>query len=112
MTGTMSYSAGELILCHFPFSSGQQSKVRPGIVVLDTGDQDVLVARATSQKPRSTLDVPLLNWRAAGLLGPSVVRVDKLATVEKRLIVRRLGQLDPADRQNVAAVPARLFSHW
>ena len=51
------YQAGDVVLVAFPFSSGSSVKARPALVVLDTGDSDVVVARITTQL-RQTFE----NW--------------------------------------------------
>jgi len=85
-----SYRPGEVVLLAFPFADATEAKRRPALVLLDTGDADVVVARITSQTAQTTLDVELVEWQQAGLLLPSVVRVHKLATLGKRLVERRL----------------------
>ena len=70
-------------------------------MVLDTGDEDILVARLTSQAPQTVFDVELVEWKQAGLLLPSVVRTDKVATLEKRLVESRLGALTTKDWEQV-----------
>lgn len=77
------YAFGAIVLLAFPFSDATGSKRRPALVLLDTGDQDIVVARVTSQAIRSSFDVNIVAWQQAGLLLPSIVRVDKLATLEK-----------------------------
>jgi len=37
------------------------------------------------------------DWQTAGLLKPSVARLDRLVTAEKTIFIRRLGVLSPAD---------------
>ncbi|MBW3597309.1 MAG: type II toxin-antitoxin system PemK/MazF family toxin [Planctomycetes bacterium] len=106
------YQAGDLLLIGFPFSGGAQVKTRPAMVVLDTGDDDVLVARVTTQHHQSPYDVPLADWQGAGLLSASTVRLHKLATLEKTLVRRMLGRLQPADRANVAAVMQQTYGQW
>lgn len=64
------YSKGEIVLILFPFPSGTGGKVRPGLVLVDSGDQDVLVARITSTKFSTLHDLPIVDWQAAGLSGP------------------------------------------
>ena len=71
------------------------------MIVLDTGDADVVVARITSQAYVEAPDVTLRDRKQAGLLMPSVVRMHKLATIEKRLIERSLGALTPDDWETV-----------
>ena len=74
------FRAGEVVLMSFPFSSLSEMRRRPALVLMDTGDEDIVVARITSQIVRDTFDIELLKWREAGLLLPSVVRLHKLAT--------------------------------
>src|SRR5947209_11470993 len=109
----IAFSPGELVVVQFPFTSGHQAKPRPAMVRLDTGDQDIVVARMTSKRKTTPFDIEVVNWQAAGLRSsPSIIRLHKLITIDKKQVHFRLGQLDPADRQNVAAVLALLFAHW
>jgi mRNA interferase MazF len=86
--------------------------VRPALVILDTGDADVLLARVTTRSYTTTHDVPITDWQGAGLLAPSVVRLHKLAAIEKTLIQRVLGTLQPADRNQVASVIRQTYGNW
>lgn len=87
---------GEIVLCHFPFSSGTAGKVRPALVLFDLG-QDAIICRVTSIPRSHPLDVSLIDWRAAGLLKPSVARIDRLVTAQKMIFLKRLGILSPTD---------------
>jgi mRNA interferase MazF len=95
------YRPGEVVLLAFPFTGNEETKRRPALVLLDTGDADVVVARITSQDPISPFDVVVGAWQQAGLLLLSTVRVRKLATLEKSRAKRRLGALAPDDWQRV-----------
>ncbi len=44
------YDSEEIILIEFVFSDIQQTKRRPGLVLLDTGDEDIMVAKITSKE--------------------------------------------------------------
>jgi mRNA interferase MazF len=79
---------------------------------LDTGDADVVVARVTSQGPQAAMDVAITDSKRAGLLLASTVRLHKVVTVDKTEIQRAVGELQPADRQNVAAVLQQVFGSW
>jgi mRNA interferase MazF len=68
------------------------------------------VGRVTSQVAQGSFDVELAEWREAGLLLPSVVRVHKVATLEKRLVERRLGALKAGDWAQVRAVIQQLWA--
>ena len=52
---------------------------------------------------RPGYDVKLIEWKLAGLLLPSVVRLHKLATLQKTLVERRLGVLTIKDTSRVKA---------
>lgn len=103
------YRAGEIVLLRFPHVDTTGTRRRPALVLLDTGDQDAVVARVTSQAIRSAYDVEVREWREAGLMLPSVIRVDKVATLEKRLVERRLGALTAGDWARVGKVVRRLW---
>lgn len=92
------FEPGDILLLAFPFSGEPAVKQRPAVVVLDTGDADVLVARITTQACSTRYDVVLSFWQLAGLLAPSYARLHKLAVIEKRLVKRKLGELQQADR--------------
>jgi mRNA interferase MazF len=106
------YQAGDLVLVDFPLTVSGQGKPRPALVILDTGDADVVLARVTTQ-PRSTShDIPIADWKQAGLLAPSVVRLYKLATIAKSRVLKRLGLLAASDRSQVSAVLRQMAASW
>ena len=104
------YRAGEIVLLLFPFADATGAKRRPALIIRDTGDEDVIVCRVTSQVAQTTFDVELEEWPQAGLQLPSVIRVHKVATLEKRLIERRLGVLTPSDWSRVRAKIRQLWA--
>jgi mRNA interferase MazF len=105
----MRFDPGEVVLLVFPFAGQAGAEQRPALVLFDSGDDDVLVARVTAKRYVSDLDVVVENWSAAGLVAPSTVRLNKLATVEKLLVRKRLGRLQEADWLRVRAVLRQLF---
>jgi hypothetical protein len=54
-------------------------------------------------------DVVLSGWQGAGLKLPSTVRLEKLATIEKSCVVRKLGALASNELVKVRKVLADLF---
>jgi mRNA interferase MazF len=106
------YQPGEIVLIFVPYSGGGGGKTRPALVVADTGDADMVVARITTQPAACVQDVTLSDWKGAGLIAPSIVRVHKLATLEKTLVQRVLGRLTPPDHQQVGAALRALFAGW
>jgi mRNA interferase MazF len=104
------YRAGDIVLVNFPLAGNVKSKQRPALVLLDTGDADLLLARITTQRYQTAYDVALTDWQAAGLKAPSAVRLHKLATLEKTLVQRLLGNIQTSDRQKISKV--LLFANW
>jgi mRNA interferase MazF len=91
---------GEVFICRFPFTSGAISKPRPALVLFDLGF-DVVICRITSASYSSSLDVPVRDWKAAGLAKPSVIRLSRIVTAEKALLHKLLGELSAADKSAV-----------
>jgi len=96
----------------FPYAGGKQVKTRPALVIVDTGDADVVAARVTTQATSAYHDVPIADWQGAGLLAPSTARLHKLATLEKSLIRRILGSLQPGDRNQVSLIMKQVYGTW
>lgn len=103
------YQLGDVLLVTLSYSSQMGVKKRPVIVLRDAGDADVLVAPVTSQAARVAYDVALADWPQEGLKLPSLVRTEKLATVEKSAVVRVLGKLSARDRNAMEAKLALVF---
>jgi mRNA interferase MazF len=95
------YSFGDVIVLPFSYTDLQSSKRRPALVLLDTDDGDVLVARITSKEYDSPYDILIDGWNELGLLIPSYIRLHKLIAVEKSLIIKRLSTLGSKDKESV-----------
>ena len=91
---------GDIVLCEFPFTSGASSKVRPALVLFDLTD-DVIICRITSVPYDGPNDVAIVQWAEAGLLKPSVIRLDRLITAQKQIVIRKLGALTEPDREAI-----------
>lgn len=87
---------GEVFICQFPFTSGTGSKIRTALVLFGL-QQDAVICGVTSVSCTGKLDITLNDWKAAGLLKPSVARLDRLVTAEKTIFLRRLGVLSDTD---------------
>lgn len=90
----ISYKFGDILVLEFPHSEGNKVSKRPVLILADTDDKDIVVAKITSSLERTSFDIPVNDWKAAGLLLPSVIRIDKIATLSKSRISRKLGALD------------------
>jgi mRNA interferase MazF len=95
------YRFGEIVLVDYPFSDGIQSKLRPGLVLTQHEDDDVLVARITSVTREAAFDVALRPSAENGLMFPSAIRVNKIATLLPNLIQRRIGYITAEEEHKV-----------
>ena len=91
------YNFGDIVLIEYPYTDNIGIKKRPAVVLKDTKDSDFIAARITGQLRESKYDIVIDDWRSAGLLKPSIIRVHKLASLETKLIKSILGQLSSTD---------------
>jgi mRNA interferase MazF len=91
---------GEIYLSQFPFTSGAVNKIRPALILFDL-QQDALICRVTSVILSGSLNIQILDWQTAGLLKPSIVRLDRIVTAQKSIFLRRLGILSARDSNAV-----------
>ncbi len=89
---------GKIVLVPFPFTDLTAAKLRPALVIYE-GEKDVVMAFISSKIPSELSEVDILitkdhtSFRKAGLKVDSVIKLDKIATVLKDLIVGELGFL-------------------
>lgn len=102
MSGT-AMARGDVVLTRFPFTDLTSSSLRPAVVVSTGAIAMDVVLIAISSMLRGgrvasdfTVEKRHPEFRATGLRVTSALRVHKLATVERTVIVRRLGTLSPA----------------
>ncbi len=104
------FNFADIVLVDFPYTNQVQSKLRPSLVLLDTQDSDLLIARITSKKVKSDYDIELTEWEKAGLSLPSYVRIHKIITIEKTLAKLKLGTLQSLDKETVQSSLKHLVS--
>jgi len=101
-----SYKFGDVVLVPFPFTDQSASKKRPAVVVSSvayhTNHINLILMGISSQLSGSLRvgEVIVTNWNKAGLIGPSAVKA-VMTTIERRLVISKLGVLSDADRDSV-----------
>jgi mRNA interferase MazF len=95
---------GQVVLLRFPFTDGISFKRRPALIINDCGDGDVIVCRITSKIYHSDFDIEVKNLEKSGLKLPSVIRVHKIATLEKDLVELKMGQIGSEQKDKVRLV--------
>ena len=102
---------GAIVLTDFPFTDLTATKRRPALVVSTDNDRrtDVVVAYITSVPRNEPDSMPMAPTAGTGLKVPSLVRFDKIATIDKGIIAGRLGTADPAWLTQAARTFFRVF---
>jgi len=92
---------GTIVLTPFPFTDLSGAKVRPAVVIsrTDRPGDDVILAFISSVLPSRLLATDLSvdpshpDFRETGLKVASIIKCDKLVTVQRRMILGELGEL-------------------
>ena len=103
------YKIGDIVLIGFPQSDLKHIAKRPAIVLFDAGDEDILVARVTTQEYTTRTDCKVQNWSGCGLMAESHIRLGKQATLEKRLVIRHLGRLEESEIDQARSILQKMF---
>ena len=93
----MNCSRNDVVLLPIPFSDLTSRKVRPAVVIGQIGP-DLFLVPISSQLPNT--DLFLQEWRSAGLNVTCGIKA-QLATVESRLVVKKVGMLSVLDQQRL-----------
>jgi mRNA interferase MazF len=103
----------DIVLVPFPFTNLKSTKRRPAVVIspdVYNQNQDIVVAFVTSnlQSEERFGDYRIRRWSEAGLPKPSKIRM-KVATIEKSLVIKKLGRLVHEDSKTIRFVLLEFF---
>ena len=97
MPSMINYKFGEVVLVPFPFTDLTTTKNRPAIVVssdwYNAEKKDVILSAITSPIPSDEYPLTPIDLQLSGLLKPSIIKIGKIVTIDKRLIRQRLGKI-------------------
>jgi mRNA interferase MazF len=106
MPPTTGYSFGDIVLVPFPFTDQSETKKRPAVVISSSAyhrsGPDLLIMAITSKMRvvRSVGEFRVKDWQGAGLLKPSAIK-SVITTIERSLVLKRLGRLNAEDKQSL-----------
>lgn len=97
---------GKIVLIHFPFTDLTSTKLRPALV-LHENEKDVIVAFISSRKTKTRpFDILITEnhaeFKKTGLKVPSYLKLDKIATLSKELIIGEIGEIGPKLKKEVS----------
>jgi len=111
------YKQGDIVLVSFPFTDLSGDKVRPALIVSNRGKgDDATLCFISSIVPSKILDTEvfikkdIVNFKNTGLKTNSIIKVTKIATLEKKVILGKLGNLDSNDLLKVKAIIRKYFN--
>lgn len=92
---------GDIVLIPFPFTDLTGVKTRPALI-LAVFDSTLIVSFITSRlKWQAKSDISIVPDEQNGLKKPSVIRLNKITTLDKELIIGKLGSLAKDDLKNI-----------
>jgi mRNA interferase MazF len=107
----MNVQRGDVVLVDYPYTAGGGTKVRPVLVIQNDRDnqrlRNTIVAQITSVTRRTLEPTQLLveivtpEGQQSGLRQDSVVNCVNLLTLDKGMVLRKLGNLPDALMQKV-----------
>ena len=102
------YKFGDVVLVVFSQTDGNR-KQRPALVILDIGDDDIILAPITTTERKSKGDYKIKNWRQSGLLLDSWVRLTKITCLNKSDTRRQLGTFSASDKNQIVLIWNKLY---
>ncbi len=103
------YKLGDIAVANIPFTDLTGIKLRPVIILKNTNDNDVIIARITSNLLSTPYDFFIQDWTAANLHKPSIIRLHKIVTINESIIRQTIGKLTQNDLQRLILM---LNSFW
>lgn len=108
MPSMTTYNFGENVLVGFSHTALQDISKSPALILYNSGgDQDILIARITTQEYTTGTDYKIVEWKRCGLLVESFIRISKLATIEKKYVIKPLGTLAESEINTVQSIIKR-----
>jgi mRNA interferase MazF len=88
---------GKIVLIPFPFTDLTATKLRPALIIHES-EKDVVAAFISSriQQPKAAdivVDEKHTEFKQTGLKVTSVIKLDKVATISKELILGEIGEI-------------------
>lgn len=85
---------GDIVLITFPFTDLSGTKLRPAVVLIDSPDDLTVCFITTQTQWQENNDLQITPTTTNGLRKISLIRINKIATLDKTLAKGLLGKLD------------------
>lgn len=89
------FTKGEVVLIHFLHTNLLETKLRPALVISNEIGKDIILCQITSKKPKLDNNFVLIPKKETKTLRmDSFVRCSRILTVEKTLILKKIGKIN------------------
>jgi len=85
---------GDIVLVPFPFTDLSGAKVRPAFLFHIYRDDIVVIFISSITKNVGDCDMPIPKSKENGLKVDSILRLNKIATLDRNLILGKIGRLE------------------
>jgi len=92
---------GDILLIPFPFTDLKGNKNRPALVLINSEFDVTLAFISTQVKWKEESDILLKPNKNNGLKKESLLRLSKIATIDKDLALGRIGRMDSFELEQV-----------
>jgi len=100
---------GDIVLVPFPFSDKKGKKVRPACVLGDDGRDATLAFISSVIDNNGPYDLKLKPTKTNNLKKESVLKVSKLATLSRRIIIGKVGSVSKKDVTSIDRLLIKYF---
>ncbi len=106
------YAVGEIVFLSFPFSDLTNSKLRPAIILADSGKNDFLLCQITSKAyaDARAIELNANDFSTGSLRVTSYARPGKLFTANESLFVKSVGGLNEISRKKIVEAISDLLN--
>ena len=84
---------GDIVIAEFPFTDLINAKLRPSVILLESRFGYVVCFITSNLKIKETCDLVLHPTSLNGLKVDSLLKTDKIMTVDKAIVKGKIGQL-------------------
>ena len=99
----------DIVLIPFPFTDLSSQKIRPALLLTSSKTADVILCMISTKK-HSAFDIKITPTNKNGLKHISYARSNKIATIDKKLVLAKLGALESKQQQKVKNKLQKIFA--
>lgn len=103
---------GDIVAAHFPFSDLKSIIKRPALVLANLEGEDIILCQITKieRKDRTKIELNATDLKSGNLKLKSFIRPSRLFTLEKSLILYKIGALKENKLKEVVESLIKIFN--